>query len=193
MDQGIKSRPRYQPLERDEHGRRHLLLLDHPAALPGALGDDTHLDDFDEVWAIRHDSRALPTPGARMQPFRAPAHLFAALSNRLAHETMGFRLYAAGAEPFLWDVFGLAQAAGMSRAEVRLVHLVYVGSSRRRVFCVHCRTLTDNVATSIVACAGCGASLFVRDHFSRRMSAFMGIQIDSEVPGEVPAPETLYA
>jgi hypothetical protein len=67
-----------------------------------------------------------------------------------------------------------------------------VGSGARRIFCVHCRTLTFTVSTNLVDCAGCGAQLFVRDHFSRRLNAFMGFQIDSEVPGETIPVEVLY-
>ena len=57
---------------------------------------------------------------------------------------------------------------------------------------VHCRTITRGVHTNIVSCSGCGRSLFVRDHFSRRLGAYMGFQIDAEVPGEVPAAEVVY-
>jgi len=31
--------------------------------------------------------------------------------------------------------------------------------------------------------------LEVRDHFSRRLGAYMGVRIDAEVPGEVPREE----
>jgi hypothetical protein len=31
----------------------------------------------------------------------------------------------------------------------------------------------------------------VRDHFSRRLAAFMGVIVDAEVPGEIPAAEAL--
>jgi hypothetical protein len=57
---------------------------------------------------------------------------------------------------------------------------------------VHCRTLNDGVTGNVFACAGCGASLFVRDHFSARLAAFMGVQVDAEAPGEVPPIEPLY-
>ena len=102
---------------------------------------------------------------------------------------MGFRLYAIGTEPFLWTVSNLAQEAGLTREEVRLFAR---GSAARRVFCNHCRTITPGVTTNIVLCSGCGASLFVRDHFSRRLNAFAGVQVDAEVPGEVPPLEILY-
>jgi hypothetical protein len=61
------------------------------------------------------------------------------------------------------------------------------------VFCNHCRTITEGVTTNVVACAGCNAALFVRDHFSKRLNAFAGVQVDAEAPGEIPAIEELYA
>ena len=189
-DQGIRSFPRYRPLAIDPSGVRHLLLTNSHTLGSNALADGTSEASFDAVWSIAHDSRAIPSAvPSRHARYRAPAHLLIALRHRLAHETMGLRLYAAGGQHFLWDVFGVAREAGMSRGEVRLNHM---GSSARRVFCVHCRTLNENVVTNIVACAGCRATLFVRDHFSRRMSAFMGVQVDSEIPGEVPLAEVLY-
>jgi hypothetical protein len=102
---------------------------------------------------------------------------------------MGLRLYAVGTESFLWDVFNVGQAAGMGRREI---HLTHAGSARRRVICVHCGTTMEGVTTSIIPCAGCRAALFVRDHFSRRMAGFQGVQVDAEVPGDIPAAEELY-
>jgi len=45
------------------------------------------------------------------------------------------------------------------------------------------------VAQNIVTCPSCEAALFVRDHFSRRLAAFMGVKVDAEVPGEIPEAE----
>lgn len=188
IDQGIKSRPLYSPIRRDPAGRLHLLLADLPQLPDGAMADDPC--DYDERWFVAAHSRAIPSPTpATDQAFRAAQHLLIALRHRLARETMGLRLYAIGREPFLWEVSAVADAAGMSPAEVRLfAH----GSAARRVFCNHCRTITQGVTTNIVACAGCGAHLFVRDHFSRRLNAFAGVQVDAEVPGDLPEREILY-
>jgi hypothetical protein len=59
------------------------------------------------------------------------------------------------------------------------------------VRCVHCQTLLDDVTMSLVDCTGCGATLFVRDHFSARLAAFMGVKVDAELPGELPDAEAL--
>ncbi|CAN5318458.1 dimethylamine monooxygenase subunit DmmA family protein [soil metagenome] len=189
-DQGIKSRPVYAPIARDASGRAHLLVADDAALSDTAFADGTMPEDFVERWTIAGNSTAIPSPhGETVHAFRSASHLMISLKRRLAEEHMGFRLYAIGTEPFLWDVAGAAQAAGMGRAEYRLFA---TGSAARRLFCVHCRTITEHVTGNLVACSGCGAQLFVRDHFSRRMNAFMGFQIDAEAPGESVPYEELY-
>ena len=165
MDQGIKSRPHYEPLRLDPAGRRHLVVTDHQNLPDGAFVEPP---EGAEIWIE-----------ARI----------AAITERLARETTGFRLYAVGTEPFIWDVAAIAREAGMVRGEVFLCH---AGSLRRRVYCSHCKAMTDDVTTSIVRCSGCDAHLFVRDHFSARLAAFMGVQVDAEDHGAVPAAELLY-
>lgn len=193
-DQGIKSRPRYQPLAPDEAGRHHLLVVDGAEVPAEALAEGVTPSAF-EVWTVARRSAVPAAPAMEEAPgavrtFRSAPHLFSALEERLARETMGLRLYAAGTEPFLWDAGRIGAAAGLSPLEMRFAH---VGSGVRRIFCVHCREVMEGVTTSIVTCTGCGAPLFVRDHFSRRLAAFMGVQVDAEVPGEVPEAEELYS
>lgn len=193
-DQGIRSRPVYGPVRLDATGRRHLLVTDQSQVPPDALRDE--LGSFPEVWTVARTSRQPASPflapasgAASTHAFRSLAQLFDALRARLARETMGFRLYAVGSETFLADVGALGSSAGLGRSEIVLGH---AGSLGRRVYCVHCRTMTDGVKKNVFACGGCGASLFVRDHFSARLAAFMGVQVDAEVPGELPPIETLY-
>ncbi len=99
------------------------------------------------------------------------------------------RLYAVGTESFIWDAANVARRAGMTEDEV---FVAQAGSLRRRVYCTHCKAMIENVTTNLAPCPGCGAVLFVRDHFSRRLAAFMGIQADAEEPGVLPPLETLY-
>jgi dimethylamine monooxygenase subunit C len=191
-DQGIKSRPVYQPVGLDASGARHLLVVDGPSPPPEGLRSE--LGAFPEVWTVARDGRQPPSRYMAAAPggahvFRSLAFLFDALKRRLAKETMGFRLYAIGSETFLADVASLGVAAGLSRSEMALGH---VGSLSRRIYCVHCQALTEGVTANVVTCSGCGASLFVRDHFSVRLAAFMGVQIDAEEPGLLPPIETLY-
>jgi hypothetical protein len=111
------------------------------------------------------------------------------LKGVLTTATMGMRLYVTGTEPFIGDAVQASMEAGIDFRSVRSEHR---GSAKRRVQCVHCKGFTDDVTVSPVVCAHCGLSLFVRDHFSRRLGAFQGVCIDAEVPGEVPAAEELY-
>lgn len=198
VGQDIKSRPIYAPVSLDSTGLRHLLVVDAASVPPEGLKDapGAAAQAWPEVWVVSRDSRIQPTPkfmkleteGA-VHPFRSTAMLLDALKRRLARETMGFRLYAIGSETFLADVRAVGLTAGLTRAEMAFAH---AGALSRRVWCVHCGAVTEGVTTSIFTCSGCGAKLFVRDHFSARLAAFMGVQADAETPGEHDAPETLY-
>ncbi len=115
--------------------------------------------------------------------------MLANLRHRLRRAPVGLRLYAIGTEAFLWDVHNLSREAGLGQGEIFLTH---AGSLRRRVYCTHCKTMNEDVTTSVVACVGCGAALFVRDHFSRRLAAFMGVAVNAENPVELPETEVLY-
>ncbi len=182
----MSNRPRYAPLALFSNARAHLLVADR-ADLPAAgFAPGCTAADFAERWLVVMQPRVLPRPfdAAGEQRFRSASHLLAALGHRLAAETMGLRLYALGNEPFVWDVARVAHAAGMGAEEM---HLFACGRPERRVWCVHCRTINPGVTTTLVACAGCGAMLGVRDHFSRTHNTWMGVQCDAEVPGEVPA------
>ena len=192
----IKSRPVYERLSLDATGRRHLVLSDAPRPLGEVVDGAAAPLDY---WVVAATSavdgqpEAAPAHGDALvvekRAFRAISHLLDRLSHRLARETVGLRLYAVGEEGFIWDVARLARVAGLDAAECRTCH---AGSERRRVFCVHCKTITFDVTTNIVACAGCGAALAVRDHFSRSLAAFMGVQADAEAPGELPQVEEVF-
>lgn len=182
-----KSRPTYDAFALDASGRAHLIVTSQ-ADLPDAA--DLALSNID-AWCVNPIAPGIaPGIAAPAQDnalaFRSVADLLAQLGHRLDLETMGLRLYAIGAESFLWDVYNLAAAAGMGRSEIFLTRC---GLFTRRVYCTHCKTLIEDVPQNIVPCPGCGAQLFVRDHFSRRLAAFMGVMVDAETPGAIPPPE----
>ena len=184
------NRPRYAPIAPDPGARAHLLITDRAAVDPAALAEGVVAADFGEVWTVAGDVHLLPRPfgGPGVHAFRSVSHVLTMLGHRLAAETMGLRIYAVGLEPFVWDVARVAREAGMGREEM---HLFACGEHRRRVWCVHCRTVMPDVTTTVVECTGCGAHLGVRDHFSRTQNAWMAVQVDAEVPGEVPDAEML--
>jgi DNA-directed RNA polymerase subunit RPC12/RpoP len=69
----------------------------------------------------------------------------------------------------------------------------HCGSAARRVYCIHCRAANEDVTTNVVRCRGCGRHLLVRDHYSRRLAAYMGVMVDAEAPGEVPPIREVFA
>lgn len=181
----IKSRPIYAPFKLDASGRAHLIvtnMAEPPVELEDALGGIM-------VWTVKTIAPGVPAPAVEnLRPFRSVAELLPQLAVRLAQATVGLRLYAIGSEAFIWDAYNIAITAGLDKSEVFTHH---AGPFVRRVYCTHCRTMIEDVAINIIPCPVCGAHLFVRDHFSRRLAAFMGVIVDAEVPGEISAPEAL--
>ncbi len=109
---------------------------------------------------------------------------------RLPRATVGLRLYVIGPEGFVRRLAVVAAAAGLDDDEV----LAEVrGSHARRVWCAHCKAVTEHVTRDLVECEGCGRSLTVYHHFSRRLGAFMGFQADAEVAGELPEAHELWS
>ena len=81
MDQGIKSRPIYEPVGLDASGARHLLVVD--AAEVPASGLKAERGAFPEVWTVAHDPRNPPSAfmgeAVERHSFRSVSHLFDAL------------------------------------------------------------------------------------------------------------------
>ena len=102
---------------------------------------------------------------------------------------MGARFYVSGTEGFIGQAMQVAIEHGIDFNSIRTEHR---GSMARRVQCVHCKGITDNVTTQPCTCSHCGLTLLVRDHYSRRIAAFQGVCIDAEEPGTAPAPEVLF-
>ena len=187
----IKSRPVYGVLE-PRPGAAHLVVADGEGALAVAdlvakagvamLGT-THIlytpgPNGTDLWA---DIQSL---GAA-QAFRAPTipTLLPRLQRVLADAHMGLQIYLAGTEGLMGQAECEVMATGFPWRDIQKEHR---GSTVRRVQCVHCKGITENVATDPFQCSHCGLHLFVRDHYSRRLAAFQGVNIDAEEPGNVP-------
>lgn len=123
---------------------------------------------------------------------RAPSieTLLVRLAGLLATATMGTQLSVAGSENFIGQAVAVGMAHGLGPEAIATE---YSGSPARRVQCVHCKGFTAAVTASPVPCSHCGLMLLVRDHYSRRLGAFMGVCIDAEAPGDIPPPETFPA
>jgi dimethylamine monooxygenase subunit C len=191
----IRSRPVYAPLE-PRPGRLHLMVADGEGA--GALTDMlAKANNRSEMLASAHviyapgpngtDATAdLQALGAK-QFFRAPTipALLPRLIRVLADAHMGTQFYLAGTEGLIGQAEREIMATGFPMGAIQKEHR---GSTVRRVQCVHCKGVTENVATDPFKCSHCGLNLFVRDHYSRRIAAFQGVNIDAEDPGQVPEP-----
>ena len=188
---GIKSRPVYDRLAPFPDALLHLvvgqgsggsamsrLLAEMP---PGA---EVEVMYSTESFTGQNHLAALKAaaPGA-CEGFGSNAALAEALHVRLARAFMGTRLYLAGSESFIGLAMKVARQFDLNADEVLREHC---GSLVRRVWCVHCDTYSENITQRVFSCSGCGKPLVVRDHYSRLMGAFMGVQGDAEVPGELP-------
>jgi len=192
---GIRSKPVYAPLQPDLGGRYHLmvghgvgatpllrLLSDFRAMQPEALTRT-------RAWYVA-DAEASPSGAdafrpaniAELRSFTGVDALLADLTAALDQALMGTRLYVSGPESFMGLVMRIAQQFNLAQDEVRAEEC---GTMARRVHCIHCRATIENVRTNIVECS-CGRWIVVRDHYSRRLAAYMGVMVDAEVPGERP-------
>jgi hypothetical protein len=194
----IKSRPSYAGLAPDLTARRHLIAAEGEGALAvtnlvaQATGDflARAVILYARSGSLADDPKRLAALGAdACYVFPSVPTLLVRLSAIMTTTTMGTRLYASGTEGFIGEVIQLASTHGIDHRSISAEHR---GSLARRVQCVHCKGITERVTTNIVRCAHCGTSLLVRDHYSRRLGAFMGVVADAEAPGELPAIEEIF-
>ncbi|MFJ5487894.1 dimethylamine monooxygenase subunit DmmA family protein [Hansschlegelia beijingensis] len=194
----MKSRPVYGGLRVDGSALRHLVATEGEGALAvieafggarEALGR-TAILYCPSGSAGRDHGAALRDLGADVVHVMPSAQtLLFRLNAMLDVATMGTRLYAAGREGFIGSVVAAAAARGVDHQSIRTEHR---GSLARRVQCVHCKGMTEDVTATPFVCSHCGLTLFVRDHFSRRLGAFQGVCVDAEEPGVIPPAEELY-
>jgi len=218
----IKSKPVYAPLRADPRGRAHLLLGVAPGGdalltvlnelrdlAPEALtrtevlyadpgehaGAHAVADASGSSRAAGAGIGAASSAGfavaglAAVRVFPSSTAVLAAFRDVLDRSVMGLRVYVAGPESFLGLAIQTALSFNLNPDEIRAQ---VSGSLARRVRCVHCRATTEDVRTNIVACTGCGRWLFVRDHYSRRLAAYMGVMVDAELPGERPSLKEVF-
>lgn len=196
---GIKSRPVYAGLSIDPNAQRHLFALEGEgptALLEQAKAAGPAFLAKSEILFVEGSS---PGKGyAQAMEALKPDILWTAptlpvLLNRLHHSLlnahMGTRLYLAGTEGFIGQAMKVALDLGIDFNSIVTEHR---GSESRRVQCVHCKGITDNVRTQPFVCSHCGLNLLVRDHYSRRLAAFQGVCIDAEEPGTAPPQEVLF-
>ena len=191
----IRSRPVYGKLSASS-APGHLLVADADGgeallelagnALPGFMdnaeicyvpGAVDHSDDLKALGAARYYSG--PSIAA-MQP---------RLMRNFERMRMGTQIYLAGSESLIGVSMKTAMEAGI---DYRAIQTEHRGTLARRMQCVHCKGITENVTTQPSECSHCGLLLLVRDHYSRRYAAFQGVNINAEDPTDVPLKEEVF-
>ncbi|VVP53583.1 hypothetical protein PS850_05575 [Pseudomonas fluorescens] len=194
---GIKSRPIYDRLQPLPGGIRHIIAGQGSGgrAMLRLLGDMAGLNrPITLLYSQESFSGQDFLDQLQLHP-EHPLHVHASnqalideLKALLGEARMGTRLYLAGSESFLGSAMQVATHFDLNRDEVLREHS---GTLVRRVWCVHCDSYTENVTQRVYDCPGCGLTLVVRDHYSRRLAAFQAVKADAEVPGELPEAEEL--
>lgn len=192
--ESIQSRPTYGTLT-PRPGKYHLMIADAEGAqaVLDLAQQDPELMAKSHVIYISKGSE-LGDSLQKLKPaqyYEGPS--FAAAASRIdrvlgaAH--MGTQIYLTGTEGLMGQAMHACMQAGIAHTAIQTEHR---GSVARRMQCVHCKGITEDVITDPFECSHCGLNLFVRDHYSRRLAAFQGVCIDAEDPGNVPEKVELY-
>jgi hypothetical protein len=193
FEPSIKSRPVYGTLAA-RPGKAHLMvadaegaeaILDMAESAPGELFAKTHIIFIPRKTGETYVSKLQALKPAQF--YVGPTYEAAEprLRRTLTGAHMGLQVYLAGTEGLMGQAMREAIEAGIPHSAIQTEHR---GSTARRVQCVHCKGITEDVITDPFQCAHCGLHLFVRDHYSRRIAAFQGVRVDAEDPGNVPEP-----
>lgn len=193
--ESIKSRPVYGTLE-PRPGKYHLMIADAEGAeaildLAGQDADlmaKTHIIYIPKYTDFGNKLKAL-NPA---QYYEGPTYAASVqrIQRVLQDAHMGTQVYLTGTEGLMGQAQNECMQAGIPHTAIQTEHR---GSVVRRMQCVHCKGITEDVATDPYVCSHCGLNLFVRDHYSRRLAAFQGVCVDAEDPGNVPEQAELYS
>lgn len=166
----------------DAHGAQAILDVATPQIMAKA-----HIIYIPKGEAFEDRLRAL-NPA---QFYSGPTYSAAAsrIAKALADAKMGLQVYLTGTEGVMGQAQYAAMQAGVPHTAIQTEHR---GSTARRMQCVHCKGITEDVEVDPFVCGHCGLNLFVRDHYSRRLAAYQGVCIDAEDPGNVPAAKGIY-
>lgn len=187
----IRSRPVYGQLE-PRAGKSHLLIADADGA--GAILDlakSTPKEFFEKAHIIYIPKDSGDKYIAKLEALQAKQLYIGPSYNAsvpriqrvLSAATNGLQIYLSGTEGLMGQAMREATNVGYPYSAIQTEHR---GSKARRMQCVHCKGITEDVKTDPFVCSHCGLNLFVRDHYSRRLAAFQGVCVDAEDPGSVP-------
>ncbi len=193
----ILSRPVYGTLS-PQTGKNHLFIADAEGAsaildlakkAPNGFFASAHIMFIPETSRSQFQASLRALKPAQFYEGPSIAAALPRLRQTLANAHMGLRLYLAGTEGLIGQAMQVALEAGIDHSSIQTEHR---GSWARRVQCVHCKGVTENVTTQPATCAHCGLLLLVRDHYSRRLAAFQGVCINAEDPSEIPQKEEIF-
>lgn len=193
----IKSRPVYGKLA-PQPGRNQLFIADAEGAaaisdlvagVPQGFFDGAEIIFIPRSAGAAHSGRLQALKPGRYHESPSIAAALPRLRQTLATAHMGLRLYLSGTEGLIGQAMQAALEAGIDHSSIQTEHR---GSLARRVQCVHCKGITEDVTTQPAECAHCGLLLLVRDHYSRRIAAFQGVCINAEDRSEAPPIEELF-
>ncbi|MFE0019119.1 dimethylamine monooxygenase subunit DmmA family protein [Mesorhizobium sp. NPDC059054] len=193
----ILSRPVYGTLS-PQTGKNHLFVADAEGAsaildlakkAPDGFFAGAHIMFIPETSRSQFQAPLRALKPAQFYEGPSIAAALPRLRQTLANAHMGLRIYLAGTEGLIGQAMQVALEAGIDHSSIQTEHR---GSWARRVQCVHCKGITENVTTQPATCAHCGLLLLVRDHYSRRLAAFQGVCINAEDPSEIPQKEEIF-
>lgn len=199
MDRGywIRSKPAYTSLIWHEKASAHLVLASGMGGM-AVLKLFQQMQPAEPVTVLYEKYGQNDADYSEILSKVVPENLFVyetqeALTYHLKHELdasrMGLRIYVAGSEGFIWDVAKTASLFGVENNDIMKEQ---TDTLARTVYCVHCKAMNKNVTTNIAKCGGCERMLFVREHFSRNLGAYMGLMVDVETPGHHAPIEEVY-
>jgi len=193
----IKSRPVYGTLS-PQPGTEHLLIADAEGAeaildlaksAPDGFFANAEIVFIPRVDGEHHLAALKALKPARFYDGPSIGAALPRLRQTFATAHMGLRVYLAGTEGLIGQAMLAATDAGIDHGSIQTEHR---GSLARRVQCVHCKGVTEDVKTQPVTCSHCGLLLLVRDHYSRRLAAFQGVCINAEDRSEQVPVEELF-
>ncbi len=194
--ESIRSRPVYGRLE-PRPGKAHLMIADAEgaeallelAARDAGIFRAAHIIFIPKATGATYIDRLRLLEPAQFYAGPSYAASVRRIRRVLSDAHMGLQVYLAGTEGLMGQAQTEAMTAGIPHTAIQTEHR---GSVARRMQCVHCKGITEDVTTDPFVCSHCGLNLFVRDHYSRRLAAFQGVCVDAEDPGNVPEPVELY-
>lgn len=193
----IKSRPVYGTLT-PQPGRDHLFvadaegaeaILDVAKAAPAGFFSNAEIVFIPRATGDKYLAALQALKPARFYEGPSIHAALPRLRQTFATSRMGLRLYLTGTEGLIGQAMQAALEAGIDHSSIQTEHR---GSLARRVQCVHCKGVTEDVTTQPVTCSHCGLLLHVRDHYSRRLAAFQGVCINAEDRSEIPPTEEIF-